>query len=179
MLYISGRHEDNPHVSEGLRQSGRFFLKKPFTKKAFLETVTKALEHPPPRPTDGFAFLLGYPAITARVMPQWELATGPTRDLRYQLELPVRAHLADKTESIAGVTTNVSRTGIRIVTDEPVGPIAEGTDVSLRLELPSSGVRSAALTAVGQVTRIEPPVSDTGGSAVSVAVRHYHPDVRR
>ena len=180
VLYISGRYDDNPHVREGLKQCGRFFLKKPFTQAAFQDTVTRALEQPPAQPTDGFAFLVAYPPITARVMTQWALADGGTRDPRYELELPVRIYLADQAEFTAGVTANVSRAGIRLVTNEAFhGPVAEGIDVTLRIELPSAGVRSAAVTAVGQIRRIERPVSETGGVALSVAVRHYHPDVRR
>ena len=179
VLYISGRYEDNVHVRWGLKQSGRFFLKKPFTQDAFVEMVTKALEHPPVRPTDGFAFLLGYPTVTARVIAQWALADGGTRDLRYELELPVRVHVADQVESTVGVTTNVSRGGIRIVTSGPLHALfVMGTDIKLRIELPGPGKRIRAVTAIGTVKRIERQ-SVTGGSTIGVAVQHYLPDVRR
>ena len=44
--------------------------------------------------------------------------------------LPVRVHVADQVESTVGVTTNVSRGGIRIVTSGPLhAPFAMGTDI--------------------------------------------------
>ena len=180
VLYISGYFEDSRHVREGLKQSGRFFLKKPFDKATFLRTIETALTQPPPRPTDGFAFLLGYPPITARVILQWDRrleATSP-RDARYELALPVGVSVAGRVTD--GVTTNISRSGLRLVTHTAIlAPVATGMEVSLRLELPSDGARSAAVTAQGRITRFEHTVSDSAGSGLSVAVRNYRPDVRR
>ena len=179
VLYISGYFEDSRHVREGLRHSGRFFLKKPFDRDTFLRMVVTALDHPPPRPTDGFAFLMGYPPITARVVmqPDRRLEAAP-RDARYELALPVGVRLAGQVTE--GVTTNISRSGIGLVTHTPIlGPVAAGMEVSLKLELPSDGAHSAAVNAQGRITRFDYTVSDSGGSGLSVAVRNYRPDVRR
>ena len=79
-----------------------------------------------------------------------------------------------------GVTTDISRSGLRLVTHTAIlGPVATGMEVSLRLELPSGGAHSAAVTAQGRITRFEHTVSDSAGSGLSVAVRNYRPDVRR
>ena len=180
VLYISGYFEDSRHVREGLRQSGRFFLKKPFDRDTFLRTVVTALDQPPPWPTDGFAFLLGYPPITARVImqPDRRLEKTAPRDARYELALPVGVRLAGQVTD--GVTTNISRSGIGLVTHTAIlGPVAAGMEVSLKLELPSAGAHSAAVNAQGRITRFEYTVADSAGSGLGVAVRNYRPDVRR
>lgn len=140
-----------------------------------MDVGTRALEHPPVRPTDGFAFLLGYPTITAWVVAQWALADGGPSHLRYELELPVRVQVADESESTDGVTTNVSR-GDPYRDARPAPRV--GRDRYRRAAMARAArCRGAAGTAVGTVKRIRRQ-AETGGAVIGVAVERYH-SVRR
>ena len=67
VLYISGHFEDRPAVRQGLREAGRSFIRKPFSRDDFLQAINNALESPRDA-ADAFAAILGHPSVEARAI---------------------------------------------------------------------------------------------------------------
>lgn len=182
ILYVSGYFDENEKVRHGLREAGRFFLRKPFGQTEFLDMVAAALQEPVDA-TDAFAVILGHPLVTAQAMKDWrEGEDAAPRNLRYQLKLPLRFRLPKMTRWEEGTTQDVSRTGVLFATTAAL-PDLDGqtgsTPIDLRLSLPSAGVRSAEVACHGEIARVSPRTSPDGPVVVAVAVRSYHADIRR
>ena len=86
VLYMSGHFEDRQAVRQGLREAGRYFIRKPFSRDDFLRTITSALETPV-QASDAFAVILGHPGIEARAITDTRPPDGPERSLRYRVRL--------------------------------------------------------------------------------------------
>jgi YesN/AraC family two-component response regulator len=51
VLYFSGYADDYDVIREGLHDSGRPFLLKPFTQADLISKIGEILQHPPPAPS--------------------------------------------------------------------------------------------------------------------------------
>ena len=181
ILYVSGHFADDQRVRYGLREAGRYFLRKPFFEDDFLPVVTAAMAKPV-EATDGFAVILGHPLITADVVQEWRRHAGTSpRDLRYRLELAVRYRLASMTSWATGLTRNLSRTGLSFEASESIpDPRAPGDRlvIDLRLALPTVGEGSAEVACQGYVTRVERSPESDGATTIGITVDRYHVDIR-
>ena len=125
VVYMSGHFDDRQPVRQGLREAGRFFIKKPFSRPEFLKLIRKALEEPSPDAADAFAVILGHPDIDARPMNGTKPAESTDRSLRYRIRLPIRYRFAGVSDWECGVTRDISRSSIFFDASSPIeiGPL--------------------------------------------------------
>ena len=180
IVYMSGHFIDNPRVRDGLREAGRFFLEKPFGRRAFLDLVEKALSRSVDA-TDAFAVILGNPLVTAQLIAD-HAATGSERSARYAVRLPVLYRSKPMSVWASGRTRNISRTGLEFDAAAPASgrlQLADNPEIDVRLEMPFQGAQRAEVTARGRVTRVGRASAAGGAVPVAVAVTQYRTDIRR
>ena len=179
ILYMSGHFTDNARVRHGLRETGRFFLQKPFNRDEFIQTVDEALSLSV-EAADAFAMILGHPLITAQIAREWRHQSRVPRSNRYDVALPIRYRLPGE-EWASGVTCNISRSGVQF--DPEIGttrtPLTTGAPIELWLQLPHPGTRRADIRAKGHITRTSVSEDDRSPTAIAVAVTGYRSDIRR
>ncbi len=114
VLYMSGHFEARQAVRQGLREAGRFFIRKPFSRDDFLRTVTNSLETPVRVASDAFALILGHPGIEALAINDMRPQDSPERRLRYRVRLPIRYRF------IGAATRDISRSGVFFDVSSPI-----------------------------------------------------------
>ena len=180
VLYMSGHFEDRQAVRQGLREAGRYFIRKPFSRDDFLRTITSALETPV-QASDAFAVILGHPGIEARAITDTRPPDGPKRSLRYRVRLPIRYRFIGASVWEGGVTRDISRSGLFFDASSPI-EVASSEDarpaVEVRLELPESKHGSVEVTGRGHVARTALCDAFAMPTAMAVSVTNYHTDVR-
>ena len=181
VLYMSGHFDHLQPVRQGLREAGRFYLRKPFRREEFRRIVETALDTPI-RGADAFAAILSHPEIPAHAITDQPPEGAPARSLRYRVRLPVRYRLTGVSDWEVGVTVDISRTGVLFEVRHPNAPVpAKGPKpaVDLRLELPSRGGSNTEIVCRGQLARSTLPDAEAAPTALAVAVSAYHTDIRQ
>ena len=181
VLYMSGHFEDRQAVRQGLREAGRYFIRKPFSRDDFLRTITSALETQVQTASDAFAVILGHPGIEAKAITDMRPPDGPERSLRYRVRLPIRFRFIGASVWEGGVTRDISRSGLFFDASSPI-EVTSSQDarpaVEVRLELPESKHGSVQVTGRGHLARTALCDAFAMPTAMAVSVATYHTDVR-
>ena len=123
---------------------------------------------------DGFALIVSTPALPLTVRNEPWPTAGQARARRFQVRVPVRYRLADDQEWHAGVTDNISHSGVLFTvahtqSDRVSLTDAEpGTPVDLLLEVPTDA-QTAEIRSEGRLVGVE----GSADKAVAVSVRGY------
>ena len=180
VLYISGHFEDRPAVRQGLREAGRSFIRKPFSRDDFLQAINNALESPRDA-ADAFAAILGHPSVEARAITDRRPADASERRLRYRVRVPIRYRLAGATDWECGVTRDISRSGVFFDASSPIhmAPLEHTRPaIEVRMELPAAGEdASVEITGRGHVARTAVPDGFAMPTAMAVSVNDYRTDI--
>ena len=180
VLYMSGHFGDRQPVRQGLREAGRSFLKKPFSRDEFRLAVDAALRSPV-QGADAFAAILSHPLVPAQAITDRPPKGRLSRSLRYRVRIPVRYRVAGVSDWEVGLTQDISRTGLLFETRHPnpfVPTASERPSVEIRLELPSRGRHSTEVVCRGHLARTTMPDAEEMPTRLAVAVTAYHTDIR-
>ncbi len=79
VLFISGHYDDSALVRQGLHQSQRPFLLKPFRQDELARAIREVLDCPTDRERDAFALILADPNAAAQPMQDRPLPHGLPR----------------------------------------------------------------------------------------------------
>ena len=181
VVYMSGHFEDRQPVRRGLREAGRFFLRKPFARDDFLRTINSALEEPVHEAADAFADILGHPHIEARPITDRQPADAPERSVRYRVRLPIRYRFVGASDWEGGVTRDISRSGVFLEASSPieVAPLKHTRSmVEMRLELPRTTGGTVEVLGRGYVARTAMLDAFATPTAMGVSVTKYRTDIR-
>ena len=125
---------------------------------------------------DGFALIVSSPAVQVAVQPEPWPSQGRPRARRFAAHVPLEYRFADDQKWHAGVTDNISHSGLlfRVERDQSerdsltgAGP---GTPVAVRLTVPTDAAEATAqIESEGRLVRVDGSADKT----VAVSVRGY------
>ncbi len=166
VLFISGHYDDSAGVRQGLRQSPRPFLLKPFTQGQLAGAIREELDRSPDRNRDPFALILADPNAAAQPMQDRPLPHGLPRALRFRPRLTMRYRTRGSFDWHDGVTENLSRSGVLF---RSIYPLEPKTPIDMFLTLPTGVAEGSAprLRCQGEIVRVQPP--ETAGMLPRVA----------
>ena len=171
-LFISGDYDDSAFVRQGLNQTQRPFLLKPFTQDQLASAIREALDRPRDRDHDPFALILADPKAAAQPMQDSALPQGLPRALRFQARLTTSYRTRGSFDWHDGVTENFSRSGVlfrSIYSPEPKTPI----DLFLALPTGTTEGLVPGLRCQGEIVRVQPPETAGMLPLVAAAVDAY------
>ena len=90
ILFICDHYDDSALVRQGLGQTPRSFLLKPFGQDQLASAIREALDRPPDRDRDPFALILANPNAAVQPMQDRPLPDGLSRALRFRARLTMR-----------------------------------------------------------------------------------------
>ena len=165
-LFISGHYDDSAFVRQGLDQTQRPFLLKPFGQDELARVIREVLDRPTERDHDPFALILADPKAAAQPMQDRPLPHGLLRALRFQARLMTRYRTPGSVDWHDGVTENLSRSGVLF---RSICPLQPKTPIDMYLTLPTGTAEGSGprLRCQGKIVRVQPP--ETAGMLPRVA----------
>ena len=125
---------------------------------------------------DGFALIVSTPALPLTVQNEPRPTAGHQRARRFQVRIPIRYRLADDQEWHAGVTDNISHSGVLFSVEQAQSDrisltgAEPGTPVDLLFEVPMDATaQTAQVRSDGRLVRID----GSADKSVAVSVRDY------
>ena len=166
ILFICDHYDDSALIRQGLGQTPRSFLLKPFGQDQLASAIREALDRPPDRDRDPFALILANPNAAVQPMQDRPLPDGLPRALRFRARLTMCYRTRGTFDWHDGVTDNLSRSGVlfrSIYSQEPKTPI----DMFLTLPTATAEGSVPRLRCQGTIVRVQPP--ETAGMLPRVA----------
>lgn len=127
---------------------------------------------------DGFALIVSTPGTPLTVRAEPRPAEGRPRARRFEVSVPIRYRLADDHDWHAGVTKNISHSGVLFRVDRTgsgqggLTAATPGTPVAMILDVPTGAADTVTeVRAEGRLVR----VNGSAQRSVAVAVRGYWP----
>ncbi len=172
VLFISGHYDDSAGVRQGLHQSHRPFLLKPFTQDQLARAVRDSLDHPPDRDDDPFALILADPRTAAEPLQDTPPLQGLPRALRFRARLTMRYRTPRSSNWHDGVTENLSRSGVLF---RSICPQEPKTPIDMFLTLPTGVAEGLAprVRCQGDIVRVQPPETAGMLPGLAAAVETY------
>ena len=172
MLFISDHYDDSAGVHQGLHQSPRLFLLKPFTQDQLARAIQEALDSSPEHDHDPFALILADPSTAAKPLQDTPPVHGLPRALRFHARLTTRYRTPRSSDWHDGVTENLSRSGVLF---RSIYPLEPKTPIDMFLALPiGTGTNPATrVRCQGEIVRVLPPETPDMLPGMAAAVDEY------